>query len=249
MPPITEQYRRAPLLGIVGPLGAGKSAFLAGLVAAAETYRVKIVPNPMAGPLKQIASYMGWNGQKDDKGRRLLQLLGTECGRECVHENLWVNTWATTAYATVLRHKWNPSVEIPLVVADDVRFLNEALLIDRLGGHLIEILRPKTKFSPEGHGSEQGFKWPETDPETMLPTNNILRVHNDGDLDGLRLMAKDWLLTYLEEQRSSAKLPFRKTYQPTLQDCVNSPRLAIPYPPTPEEAAAAAAAEKAQRPH
>ena len=45
----------------------------------------------LAAPIKELAEeYFSWDGKKDKKGRRLLQVLGTEAGRE-YNENLWVD--------------------------------------------------------------------------------------------------------------------------------------------------------------
>ena len=44
-----------------------------------------------ADPIKSLAASMfGWDGRKDKKGRRFLQLLGTEVGR-CYHDRIWLD--------------------------------------------------------------------------------------------------------------------------------------------------------------
>jgi hypothetical protein len=63
--------------------------------------------------LKSIARYMGWNGEKDEKGRKLLQGLGN-IGREYC-EDVWVGI--TAAYIE--------DQEAELAVIDDWRFRNE----------------------------------------------------------------------------------------------------------------------------
>ena len=73
------------LFGIHGPAGSGKTTMAKGLIGALlnhddATHTIL----PFAKPVKDVARNMGWNGEKDEKGRRLLQLLGTECGRECI---------------------------------------------------------------------------------------------------------------------------------------------------------------------
>ena len=47
-----------------------------------------------ARPLKTLAfNYLGWDGEKDEKGRRFLQLLGTDVGRAW-DENIWLRRFA-----------------------------------------------------------------------------------------------------------------------------------------------------------
>lgn len=66
--------------------------------------------------------------------RYAMQTLGTEWGRDLIDPNLWAR-----ALEQRIRAEWshgNP------VVLDDCRFDNEAHLIERLGGPVIEITRP-----------------------------------------------------------------------------------------------------------
>ena len=49
--------------------------------------------------------------------RHMLQTLGTEWGRQCIHPEIWTRCWKGRAQ----RHS--------MVVADDVRFPNEAAMI------------------------------------------------------------------------------------------------------------------------
>ena len=61
--------------------------------------------------------------------RKLLQLLGTECGRQIIHPNIWVNA----LFASYLKDSnW---------VVTDVRFPNEAQAIKDKGGIVIRVER------------------------------------------------------------------------------------------------------------
>ena len=73
--------------------------------------------------------------------RHMLQTLGTEYGRQCIHPDIWVRCWKGRAQ----RHS--------MVVADDVRFPNEAAMIKLLGGELWHIERPGVPRE-HGHASE-----------------------------------------------------------------------------------------------
>jgi hypothetical protein len=69
--------------------------------------------------------------------RKLLQLLGTECGRKIIHPNLWVNS---------LMMECKPIKEFSTVypnwIITDVRFPNELGAIKDRGGITIRVNRP-----------------------------------------------------------------------------------------------------------
>lgn len=69
--------------------------------------------------VKNIAKTMGWNGVKDQKGRRLLQGIG-QIGRD-YDDNMWVAD-------TIERLNSIPTI-LDVVCIDDVRFPNEYLYI------------------------------------------------------------------------------------------------------------------------
>lgn len=94
--------------------------------------------------------------------RHLLQTLGTEWGRACVAPDVWLKCWAASA---VLHQK---------VVADDMRFPNEAQIIKSLGGELWLIVRPGAADST-GHASEGGLAGWKFDRV----------IHNDGTIEEL----------------------------------------------------------------
>lgn len=160
-------------IGISGPIGSGKST-LAQIINKAlydiDPERFVLIL-PITFKIKEVARSLGWNGEKDEKGRRLLQLLGTEVGRECIGERVWIDNWFNEAL------KWWRLVGGPskcTVIADDIRFPNEAEYILSLGGSVIKVL-------PSFLGYE---KYP-TDHKTeaSLPETCITKVvHNNGGL-------------------------------------------------------------------
>lgn len=127
------------VIGIAGRASAGKTT-LARMVATRleEVAKVRVFISPFAAPVKRIAAEMGWNGAKDAKGRRLLQLIGTDCGRECVHPNIWVDMWMEETFTQSNCNHGHA------VIADDVRFPNEAHAIREQCGYIIHIERPQT---------------------------------------------------------------------------------------------------------
>lgn len=73
--------------------------------------------------------------------RQLLQTLGTEWGRKLVCDDLWIKCWAAQA------------VTRSTVVADDVRFPNEASAIKMMGGEVWKVWRPGAELDCP-HASE-----------------------------------------------------------------------------------------------
>lgn len=135
------------LIAIHGKMGSGKSTaakFIQGIT--------PCVIKPFAQPIKDIATLMGWDGNKDTKGRTLLQKLGTECGRECIHSNIWIDQWNGSIENTGLYNT---------VIVDDLRFQNEYEELIRIAQDtpvtLIHIIRP-VKYAPT-EKLKQFFVW------------------------------------------------------------------------------------------
>lgn len=170
------------IFGLVGAKGSGKStlanllvrdhnfrriSFTQGLKAMLRTFlagqglSMDTIVRMLEGDLKETPTpYL------DNKTpRHAMQTLGTEWGRECISGKIWVNAWHRSA-ATA-----NQSI-----VADDVRFLNEAEAIRNMGGLIILVSRQGLSLSDD-HISEQELKQivpdriivnGEGDPEKML---------------------------------------------------------------------------------
>lgn len=153
------------ILCLHGPMGCGKSE-VASIVRSISDACVIIIP--FAGPLKQAALTLGWNGKKDKKGRKLLQLLGTEVGRNCIDHNIWTKKW--TDYITQLIHDHKPVVDHLILVCDDLRFYNEYVAGRENAAKIIKITgrnyggwlkRFRMKFLPWTlHKSERPLKVP-----------------------------------------------------------------------------------------
>ena len=158
-------------LGITGQAGAGKSTVAAKLRLFAAASGVDLGIVPFAKPLKDFARKLGWNGEKDERGRRLLQLLGTEVGRECIHPDIWVDKWEEAATAL-------PGGTI----ADDCRFDNEVERVRELGGMIVRVTgRGLDLGGNAAHASES------------VPTFADLEVENCGDENALHnIMGHVW---------------------------------------------------------
>lgn len=189
----------APVLGLLGRAGAGKSSVAEYLV---ETYGARRVS--FAGPLKELARRV-WEfghaqlyGPQDVKEavdprwgmspRQALQRLGTHA-----RDVLGVNLWVRAALDTIDRDwETNRHNRPTLYVIDDVRFPNEAEAIASRDdtvrrGWVWKITRPGHATSADpNHPSEAGVDevgrgWIDS------------WIVNDGDMAALRALVDDAL--------------------------------------------------------
>lgn len=135
-------------VGICGHIGAGKSTAAEFLIE--QGYKRL----PFAKPLKSMLHAIGLTPAHTDgrlkevpckelcgkTPRFSMQMLGTEWGRELIGKSLWVNAWMRMVLES-------HAAGVP-VVCDDMRFPNEALMVQRLGGFTIYISRI-------GHGASE----------------------------------------------------------------------------------------------
>jgi len=113
--------------------------------------------------LNEIVQMYGWEIAKaKDEVRRLLQVMGTEVGRKLIHEDVWV--WRL----------FNEIAEGERIVIPDVRFPNEARMIESQGGEVWRINR-HNHAAVNDHISEHALD------------NHMFKraIYNDGTLDDL----------------------------------------------------------------
>jgi len=97
--------------------------------------------------------------------RTALQRLGTEWGRNLIGEDLWLRAWA---------HALDGECDADdIVIADDVRFTNEAEAIEARGGLLLCIVRSREDFNRVPRHASEDFA-------ALAPFNEI--IVNDGSL-------------------------------------------------------------------
>lgn len=82
-----------------------------------------------ATPVKELALACGWNGEKDDAGRKFLQNLGVGA-RQVLGPDVWVNA----ALCSMRRNR--------RYVIDDCRFVNECRMVTEMGGVIVRVNRP-----------------------------------------------------------------------------------------------------------
>lgn len=148
------------IIGLCGLAGSGKTTIANHLVEHHGFVRL-----PFAGPLKAMAAAFGL-GPRELAGdlkevpsdllcgrtpRQFMQLLGTEFGRELIGENVWVRAWER-ALGDLATDGFRPL----RVVADDMRFPNEAAAIRARGGVVVQLIREGAgSASGGGHASER----------------------------------------------------------------------------------------------
>ena len=156
-------------IGITGLAGSGKDT-AADLVMEITGRHIK---KSFAEKLKNICVELGWDGFKDEKGRKLLQNRGMTL-REYDADG-WVN---------LLHKTLHPS---QFYVIPDVRFVNEINYIQNNGGKVIKITRPSlTLTETHNHISEAGQKDLVADYEIV----------NDGSIEELKARIKVALDTF-----------------------------------------------------
>lgn len=117
-------------IGICGRLQNGKTTSAQLIKLRNSEYEICSFGNE----LKKIAKELGWNENKDKKGRKILQHLGTEVCRN-IDDDYWVKK--LEKYIKKNNYKY--------IIIDDIRFQNEADFIKKNNGFLIHIER-RSKF-------------------------------------------------------------------------------------------------------
>lgn len=142
---------------ISGDSGAGKSTFADYLQESLSSiFMGKVHRLAFADELKIIARHdFDWDGRKDERGRRLLQMLG-DAGREYN-----VRFWRDRLVDKVLRYLF---ISSGIVIVDDCRYENELYCLDDIKSLRVikvRILRQDNpnhlKGNVSNHSSEHGL--------------------------------------------------------------------------------------------
>jgi len=141
------------------------------------------VKDSMARDLKQIArDHFGWDGAKDARGRRLLQVLGTEGGREYDKE-LWLG-------------KIGVRIGNQHLVVPDVRFRNELEYFRDRGFITVLVVR--------GNWIQRGLRrwfrrasWHRSERDWRQWEFDIV-IYNDGDLESFHAKVRKALYSRIE---------------------------------------------------
>lgn len=138
------------IIAFTGKAGSGKTTIANALAKSKRLKERGILTNvySFASEIKRIARVeFGWDGQKDERGRRLLQLLGTEVGR-AYDPDIWIKK----AFNRI-----DKSIDMVSII-DDCRFDNEAYAILERGGAVISLNGRASEIADSAsiHESESG---------------------------------------------------------------------------------------------
>ncbi|MBR6051517.1 MAG: hypothetical protein IKP68_10025 [Clostridia bacterium] len=174
---------------IGGKAQNGKDTTAAFLKNALEAKGAKVLLTHYADLLKYMCkNYFGWDGNKDEAGRTLLQKVGTDGVRKR-NENFWVDF--VIDIVSFFPKEWD------YVIVADSRFPNELSRIGKRGFKYtyVRVRRPNFK-SPlteeqQNHPSEIAL-------DSVIPDHVIV---NDGTLEDLELKARELCEQITREDR------------------------------------------------
>lgn len=117
--------KRTVVILVSGKAGSGKSTVAEMLAKKLQNEpSLRIFPYGFADPIKYLAkSYFGWDGEKDERGRRLLQQIGF-VGRE-YDEDIWVKHFLQQL------DKRAGLLPFHVAIISDWRFPNELNFLER----------------------------------------------------------------------------------------------------------------------
>jgi len=111
-------YNKTLVVLLSGKAGAGKTYISNILQSKFEKMGLNSIRSAFAIGIKEIATrYIGWDGIKDEKGRKLLQTLGTEVGR-VYDPDCWIK-YMLSKLENSSRYPYD------VIIVDDWRFPNE----------------------------------------------------------------------------------------------------------------------------
>lgn len=191
--------RKTVFILTAGKAGVGKSTLGEYLAEKLSDIKdIKVINTAFAFPIKRLAmSAFGWDGKKDEKGRRLLQVIGTEAGRE-YDENIWVKK--------MLDFSLTSSVYPPnFVIVDDWRYPNEFSYIEDQKIHdVVKIrveapIRERLKWSKQyNHASETSLPSGFADNGKWNDYYKFV-INNDGNFESLYIQG-DRITDFLEKK-------------------------------------------------
>jgi len=152
------------LIGITGKAFSGKDTCASEIIRLLERDGKPAYNAKFADPLKDmICAMLGCTRQtledpvfKESKlkelgvtPRHLMQTLGVDWARKCIRPEVWCDLFDMRWGYRVARGE--------RVVVSDVRFDNEAKLIRKMGGFIVQVVRQSDTTESSGHESEHGI--------------------------------------------------------------------------------------------
>lgn len=175
------------ILAFTGRKGSGKSTIAQALKTNNPAFKSAVILS-FAEPLKRMAkeilqadAFLTENKEKTEYGlcgktpRIILQTLGTEWGRNCVGEGIWTE---------IMKNRLLSASTPQLVLIDDLRFENEALMLKKFPNtYIIQVDRYLAETTTDPHPSERG-----------IPSNLIdLKLLNNSQAK-IKKICRNWTL-------------------------------------------------------
>lgn len=182
---------------ISGKSGSGKDMFAQFLKEELAKHGKKALVIHYADAVKWFCrDFLNWDGKKDEIGRTLLQMVGTDIVRK-VHPNFW------TGIVVGLIQAFEPTSNFDIAIVPDARFPNEvdislsslkncvSVRIERKNADGTDWINPLLTEDQRNHASETSLD--------CFAFDYI--IHNDESLDLLRESAQTLLkdLGYIKE--------------------------------------------------
>ena len=159
---------------VAGPIGSGKTTFCDMLLTEMYNLGWRSIKSSFSSRIKEIAHMMGWDGTKDEKGRKLLQFIGTECGR-VYDPDVWVSYLIDQNLPNRTMYPFD------IVIVDDWRFPNEREYIERNGLYDVYPMRIVRDVESNDHISEKAL------PDFLYHSDYYHTIiYNTGDLYSLQ---------------------------------------------------------------
>lgn len=169
------------VIAISGRAQHGKDTIASMMKKQLDDGDTKILITHYADLLKYICKeFLGWDGKKDEDGRRLLQHVGTDLIRRKAPD-FWVDF--IISMLTFFKDRWD------YVFIPDVRFENEISKLRQSGFDVIHIHVERPYFDDNltgdlaSHVSENGINDIESD----------FYIHNNGTLEDLNIKITEWI--------------------------------------------------------
>lgn len=180
---------------ISGRAGTGKDLVSHLLITELEIKFERVLKYSFATPIKEFANAsFGWDMQKDDKGRRLLQGLG-KLGREYDQD-----IWARKLFLKVRRD--SPDFPPDVVVIPDWRFPNELDYAQKMNEYKTVTIRIEAPSRERLKGTEAYNDVSETSlPSGVNGWYNYIIYNDDLTLEQLNSCVKEIVKSILEKEK------------------------------------------------
>ena len=154
------------IIMVTGKAGCGKDTFYE---IASKQIKQNTIRLAFADMVKAVAYMYGWNGKKDERGRKLLQTVGA-VGRE-YNECVWINP-------VVDKIKSLSRDTIPIIT--DLRFANEYWMISNIMQERVSVVNIVGRQSDLGENANDISEAGVTEDELCT---KFITITNNGDTE------------------------------------------------------------------